>query len=66
MKLLIVVPSYINEKNISYQFVHERVKQYQKEMEIDVFWFDNTFKKKYTYDEKNIYSSNVSCFGSSC
>lgn len=74
MKVLIVVPDYPNKHSVSYQFVHDRVKEYKKHMMVDVFCYDTKFKNKYNYENVTVYgggkkellaiikSNNYSCF----
>ena len=54
MKIVVVVPSYPKGKNVAFQFVHERVKDYQKYMEVQVFCLDRNFKEPYVHERVSV------------
>ncbi len=58
MKVLVVVPDYPNEGKISYQFVHERVKNYLPHFDVDVFALNNN-NKEYSYENVNVICGNL-------
>lgn len=62
MKLLVIVPSYPNIGSAAYQFVHDRVKEYKKEMEVDVFCLDKNFKSHYTFEGVEVYGGTSETF----
>lgn len=50
MKLLIVVPSYPSKNSSAYQFVHGRVKEYAKVLDVRVFCYNKHFDKSYSFE----------------
>jgi len=52
MKILIVVPSYPNKNSGDFQFVHERIKEYKKFFDVEVYCYGK--KKKYNYKYEGI------------
>jgi len=62
MNLLVLCPDYPNKDNISFQFVHQRLKEYKKmfkNLNIDVFCYDlETVKnEEYTFDGIHVYKN---------
>lgn len=58
MKLLIVVPNYPNTNSSAYQFVHERVKEYQKKFEVSVFCYNKRLTDDYIFENITVHCGN--------
>lgn len=58
MKILVIVPGYPSDNSISYQFVHDRLKEYIKKFNLDVFCYNKKFKLQYEYEGINVYGGN--------
>ncbi len=58
MKLLVIVPDYPHEKSISYQFVHERVLEYKKYFDVDIFCYNEEFSKSYIFQGIKVYGGD--------
>lgn len=58
MKVLIVTPDYPNDHGVSYQFVHDRVKQYSKEIDVEVFCYNKKFINDYIYEGIKVSGGN--------
>lgn len=55
MKVLVVVPNYPTAKSASYQFTHQRVKEYRCKFTTDVFSYSKNLND-YVYDEISVYT----------
>lgn len=55
MKVLVVAPDYPNENKVAYNFIHERIKQYKKEIDVDVFSYNNAKKNVYVYESVKVF-----------
>lgn len=56
MKVLIIVPDYPNENCVSYKYVHERVKKYKEEIDVDVFCYNNKKSNQYLYEDVKVFA----------
>lgn len=54
MKALLIVPDYPNNFNQSFQFVHDRVREYKKEFDVDVFCFNKSKKRDYNFENVDV------------
>jgi len=50
MKILLIVPDYPSKNSVAYKFIHDRVKKYKDEFEVDVFCYNKKFVKEYIFE----------------